>query len=82
MDRPTDKLDNYMDLCNAVAALPGKQRRAALLYSLGYTQIEIAFEMGNSQPSVCRLLAKVKKNCQGGIKVSSLRVLSLVEAEI
>ena len=82
MDRPTDKLDNYMDLCNAVAALPGKQRRAALLYSLGYTQIEIAFEMEISQPAVSNLLQKAFCYCEGVIKVPSLCVLSLVEAEI
>ena len=56
MNRPTDKLDDYMDLENALAALTPKQRRAALLYAQGFTQCEIGEMMGLAQSTVCELL--------------------------
>ena len=65
LDRPTDKLDTYIDLRDAVAALPGKQRRAALLYSMGYTQAEIAAEMEITQQAACNLLKKVISSLRG-----------------
>jgi len=58
-DRPTDKLDEYMDLESALAALTPKQRRAALLYAQGYTQAEIGEMMGVDQSNVCRLLENI-----------------------
>ena len=56
MHRPTDRIDDYIDLQDAIAALPLKQRRAVWLYSLGMTQVEIAEDLGISQKSVSILL--------------------------
>ena len=56
MNRQTDKLDDYMDLAQALTALTPKQRRAALLYAQGYTQNEIGEMMGLAQSTVCELL--------------------------
>lgn len=56
--RPTEKLDEYMDLESALAALTPKQRRAALLYAQGYTQAEIGEMMGMTQRGVGKLLEK------------------------
>ncbi len=58
-DRPTDKLDDYMDLASALTALTPKQRRAVLLYAQGYTQCEIGEMMGVDQSNISRLLENV-----------------------
>ena len=57
-DRPTDHVDECIDLLDAITALPSRQRRAVALYYDGYTQIEIAEVMGIDQSSVSRLLEK------------------------
>lgn len=56
MIRPTDRLDDYIDLQDAIAALPPRQRRAVYLYSLGMTQTEIAIELQITQQGVSWLL--------------------------
>lgn len=58
MIRPTDRIDEYLDLQDAIAALPTRQRRAVYLYSLGLTQVEIAMELQITQPAVSQLLEK------------------------
>ena len=55
-DRPTDKLDDYMDLASALTALTPKQRRAVLLYAQGFTQCEIGEMMGLAQSTISELL--------------------------
>ena len=57
--RQTDKLDDYMDLAQALTALTPKQRRAALLYAQGFTQNEIGEMMGVDQSNISRLLENV-----------------------
>ena len=58
MIRPTDRIDDYIDLQDAIAALPTRQRRAVFLYSLGMTQCEIAEELGITQQSAQELLQR------------------------
>lgn len=58
MHRPTDRIDEYIDLNDAIAALPTRQRRAVYLYSLGMTQAEIAGELNCDQATVSRILEK------------------------
>lgn len=60
MIRPTDRLDDYIDLRDAIATLPTRQRRVVFLYSLGMTQCEIASELQITQPAVSQLLEKAK----------------------
>ena len=57
-DRPTDKLDDYMDLAQSLTALTQKQRRAVLLYAQGFTQCEIGQMMGVTQQAICQTLEK------------------------
>jgi RNA polymerase sigma factor (sigma-70 family) len=47
-----------------LAALPGKQRRAVQLYMDGYTQIQIAEEMGIAPSSACSLLKRAITSCK------------------
>ena len=65
MHRPTDRIDEYIDLSDAIAALPTRQRRAVYLYSLGMTQCEIAEELGIAQKNVHDLLEKAYRNIRG-----------------
>ena len=65
MHRPTDRIDEYIDLANALTALPPKQRRAVWLYSQGMTQCEIAAELQITQKSVSILLNKAFDNIRG-----------------
>ena len=65
MIRPTDRIDEYIDLQDAIAALPTRQRRAVYLYSLGMTQCEIADELGIAQKNVSVLLNKAFENIKG-----------------
>ncbi|MHB8962003.1 MAG: sigma factor-like helix-turn-helix DNA-binding protein [Saccharofermentanales bacterium] len=58
MIRPTDRIDEYIDLKDAIATLPTRQRRAVVLYSLGMTQAEIAGELQITQSAVSQLLEK------------------------
>ncbi len=64
MHRPTDRIDDYIDLQDAIAALPPKQRRAVWLYSLGMTQVEIAEELQITQQGVSKLLEKAIVTCK------------------
>ncbi|MHB0967408.1 MAG: sigma-70 family RNA polymerase sigma factor [Bellilinea sp.] len=64
MIRPTDRIDEYIDLNDAIAALPTRQRRAVYLYSLGMTQTEIADELQITQQGVSRLLEKAVTTCK------------------
>lgn len=65
MHRPTDRIDEYIDLRDAINALPTRQRRAIFLYSLGMTQCEIAEDMGIAQQNVSKLLTKAFENMRG-----------------
>lgn len=60
MQRPTDRIDEYLDLDDAIAALPPRQRRAVYLYSLGFRQCEIARELRITQPAVSQLLENAR----------------------
>lgn len=64
MHRPTDRIDEYIDLNDAIAALPTRQRRAVYLYSLGMTQAEIAYELQITQQGVSRLLENAVISCK------------------
>lgn len=64
MIRPTDRIDEYIDLNEAIAALPTRQRRAVFLYSLGMTQVEIAEDMGITHQAVSRLFEKAVISCK------------------
>lgn len=58
MIRPTDRLDEYIDLWDAVDALPPKCKSVMLMYSIGMTQVEIAEYLGVCQSTVCRILKR------------------------
>ena len=62
MIRPTDRLDDYIDLRDALTTLPPKQRRVVFLYSLGMTQCEIAMELQITQQMVSKLLENAYQN--------------------
>jgi len=74
MHRPTDRIDDYIDLNDAIAALPLKQRRAVWLYSLGMTQVEIAIELQITQQGVSQLLEKAIVTCKNISEISSMGV--------
>lgn len=70
MQRPTDAIDEYIDLNDAIATLPGRYRRVVFLYSLGMTQIEIATELQITQQGVSRLLEKAAISCRNMLEMS------------
>ena len=59
MNRPSDLSDLRIDLQEALLRLPPKQRQAAVLYSQGMTQVEIAEVMGVSHQAISRILARM-----------------------
>ena len=64
-DRPTDHVDECIDLLDAITALPSRQRRAVALLYQGMTQAEIAEVMGVTQKTISILLKKAKSNLRG-----------------
>lgn len=64
MHRPTDRIDEYIDLQDAIATLPTRQRRVVYLYSLGMTQMEIAEELEITQQGVSQLLENAVVSCK------------------
>ena len=50
--------ENDIDLCEAVGRLPDRLRCVVLLHSYGYSQQEIAEDMGVSQQCVSKRLEK------------------------
>ena len=71
MIRPTDRLDDYIDLQDAIAALPPRQRRAVVLYSLGMTQTEIAIELQITQQAVSKLYQSAIDSLKEVVKTAS-----------
>ena len=65
MHRPTDRIDEYIDLATALTALPPKQRRAVWLYSQGMTQCEIAAELQITQQAVSKLYQSAIDSLRG-----------------
>lgn len=61
MTRPTDELDSKIDIERILAALPPQQRRAVSLYSMGYTQAEIARKFGVKPSTICQLFKRIQK---------------------
>jgi len=72
MHRPTDRIDEYIDLATALTALPPKQRRAVWLYSQGLTQCEIAAELQITHQAVSQLLEKAMVTCKNIPETSDL----------
>lgn len=65
MIRPTDRLDDYMDLHDAIATLPLRQRRVVFLYyECGLNQAETAIELQITQQAVSELLEKAVVTCK------------------
>ena len=60
MNRPTDELDARIDVDRILAALPPQQRRAVSLYARGYTQQEVANELGVNQSTVSRWMRQLR----------------------
>lgn len=60
MIRPTDRLDEYIDLWDAVDALPPKCKSVILMYSIGMTQVEMSEIFGVSQQAMCEILKNAR----------------------
>ena len=60
MNRPTDELDARIDVDRILAALPPQQRRAVRLYARGYTQQEVAKELGVHKNTICNWMKQFR----------------------
>jgi len=61
MHRPTDILDDMIDLRDAYATLSGDDRRVAYLYfELEWEQCQIARLMNCSQSTISRAIEKIR----------------------
>jgi len=63
MNRPTDEIDNRIDMEQVLDRLPPQQRRAVLLYLRGYSQAEIARKFGVSQQAISKMMKVVVVKC-------------------
>jgi len=61
MNRPTDSIDEHLDLQDALNTLPIRHRMVIFLYSQGMTQTEIAAELGCHRSNVSREFGKIIK---------------------